>query len=222
MAKQYLIVSLFLVLSIAANARTGSLPKRKMPSKTHNFCGSGIVTLVGGTEGKYFKTIRFANSHTKVQVHKTPVVKKVPVKAPPLPMPSLKIDFIGGTDRYQDSCAVDSIIKPLAAYLQANEKVKINLIGNTGGDDKNVPTGGGERVYKAITKLNGKESTYGELMQARATAVKNYLVSKYNIAADRMKTELGTQQRDENNRTVGVEVRKSLLRRFIDNLLVKL
>ncbi len=221
MAKQYLILSLFFVLSIAANARIGSLPKRKMPAKTHNFCGGGIVTLAGGTEGKYFKTIRFANSHAKAQVHKPPLVKKVLVKDPPLPMPSLKIDFIGGTDRYQDSLKVDSIIKPLATYLLANEKININLIGNTGGDDRNVPTGGGERVYKAITKLNGKESTYGELMGARANAVKNYLVSKYNIAPDRMKTELGTQQRDENNRTVGVEVRKSPLRKFIDSLLGK-
>lgn len=209
------------MLSMAANTRTGTLPKRKMPTKTHNFCGGGIVTLVGGTEGKYFKTIRLANSHAKAQVHKTPVVKKVLVKAPPLPMPSLKIDFIGGTDRYVDSLKVDSIIKPLATYLQVNEKVKINLIGNTGGDDRNVPTGGGERVYKAITKLNGKEATYGDLMQARATAVKNYLVNKYNIASDRIKTELGTQQRDENNRTVGVEVQKNRFRKFMDNLLGK-
>ena len=217
-ARQYTILLLLFLLSIAANARTGTLPKRKKPITTHNFSGSGIITLVGGTEGKYFKNIHFANNHLKVQVHKTPAVKKAITKTPPLPMPILKIDFIGGTDKYKDSLAVDSIIKPLATYLLANEKVNITLIGNTGGNDKDVPTGGGNRVYNAKTNLNGKPSTYGELMEARTAAVKNYLVNKYSINADRINTERGTQQRDEANRTVGVEVQKGRFRKFIDNL----
>lgn len=46
-----------------------------------------------------------------------------------------RVKFIGDSDKYADSSAAESILKPIAAYLAANEKIRILLIGTTAGDE---------------------------------------------------------------------------------------
>ncbi|HEX7412989.1 MAG TPA: hypothetical protein VF411_03005 [Bacteroidia bacterium] len=220
MLKQCTILLSLFMLSAVASAHISSAHKRKKPTTSHNFSGTGIATLVGGTEGKYFKTAHFASSHTKAQVYKPKPTPKIVTKELPLPMPSLHIDFIGGTDRYRDSLAVDSIIKPLATYLTENPKAAINLIGNTGGD-VGSPVGSSTAVYNAMTVFNGKPAKIITLMIARAEVVKNYLAIHYNINPNRISTLPGVHLCSEQNRTVGVELRKNLFKRFFDNLFGK-
>jgi hypothetical protein len=214
MAKKGMFFCLLFILTITTKAHTNGIPKRKKTIICHNFNGAGVIVLFGGTRGKYFKVHRIVNNHAKLQVHISITSIKKITKEIPLPMPSLKIDFIGGTDKYRDSLIVDSIIKPLAIYLVENNRVKITLTGNTGGGDFNVPEGKGKKIYCAKTSLNYKPATFGMLMKARAGAVKKYLANNYGINPKRIKTCLGTNKYSEENRTVGVSVTKNLLSLF--------
>jgi RHS repeat-associated protein len=120
-------------------------------------------------------------------------------------LPSLSINFKGGSDEFTEPSQVDAIVKPVAEYLLKNPKATINLFGNTGVEgDPNAPTGNGPDVMNSPPGI-GTFKTTGELMKARAEAVKTFLTTKYKIDSKRISTSPGTQTQGAAGRNVSVE-----------------
>jgi RHS repeat-associated protein len=124
-----------------------------------------------------------------------------------IPPKILQIDYEGSSDKIK----VDKLseaknqIKELAEYLAANPDASVTLVGNTGGK-KEVPEGKSEEVYKAAGKLNGKASTVGALMLARAETIKTILVNEYKIDPSRITTKKGEHSHDESKRNVSINI----------------
>ena len=151
---------------------------------------------VGGEKAKAFKSGKF----------KVPGPPPVVVPSP-LPPPTLDIKFNDDSDVPKDLSDAETEVLPLVDYLKKNPKSSVTLFGNTGIDPgDNSPTGSGPDVLGASAKLNGNKVKIGDLMKARADAVKDILKSK-GISESRITTTTGTQGMGAESRNVGVDVK---------------
>lgn len=177
--------------------------KRAKPTTGCRFNGSGLIALLGGSSGKYLR-----HHHLNFSTCKTSGrgIKDVPGKED---IPSkLMVNFVGNSDSLINRDDTLDQLKKLAAFLQENKKANVVLTGNTGtnwGETK-VPLGSGIEALNYPAKINGVEATSGELMIARAEAIKNLLVNDFSIKPSRIKTKAGAAIYGEGGRNVGVEV----------------
>jgi RHS repeat-associated protein len=120
----------------------------------------------------------------------------------------VKINFKGNSDEpttNTKSQKLSGVAKTLKIFPQS----KATLTGNTGadpGNPSNLPTGNSPAVLNSPATLNGQPATTGDLMRARAEAVKKILNKDFKINNTRMNTRAGSQYDNPAGRRVDVKI----------------
>ncbi|MBK7444129.1 MAG: hypothetical protein IPI65_22130 [Bacteroidetes bacterium] len=115
--------------------------------------------------------------------------------------------FERSSDNYKPG--EESKVDPLGQILLIAQDATVTLSGNGGTDEgraREVILGTGPDVMNQPTTLNGKSSTTGGVLIARAERVKNTLVTKYFYRAEQIITQTGYLGGHPTDRTVSAQI----------------
>jgi RHS repeat-associated protein len=120
---------------------------------------------------------------------------------------SLVVESVSNSSDVANQTKAKESLKPLAQYMLSLKNSKVILTGNSGNDEgSSDPTGTGSDVWNFKIKIDGSNSTIGELQINRAKAVSDILSKDFKIDESRITIKKGTNYSTPKGRNVSIQL----------------